>query len=333
MKKQRGIFVISLDFELYWGIRDRRTLESYKENLLGVRFVIPRLLELFEKYKIHATWAVVGFLFFENLDELIKGLPAKKPTYVNSKLSPYQDIPYIGRNAEEDPFHYAPSWIKLIASFPHQEIGSHTFSHYYCLEKGQDKETFRDDLSAALKAAGNYKLKLKSLVFPRNQFNREYLSVCKEMGIKAYRGNESSWLYQPRSRHEESLLRRGLRFIDAYVNISGHNAYSIDKLGSTSPYNIPSSRFLRPYSPRLKVLEPLRLRRILSDLTYAARKGLIYHLWWHPHNFGIHLEENLSFLRKILNHFLNLKEAYGMESLNMGELAQRRLIGSIAHEN
>ena len=24
----------------------------------------------------------------------------------------------------------------------------------------------------------------------------------------------------------------------------------------------------------------------MSDLTYAARQGLAYHLWWHPHNFG-----------------------------------------------
>ncbi|HWP46788.1 MAG TPA: polysaccharide deacetylase family protein [Candidatus Limnocylindrales bacterium] len=333
MNKPNGIFVISLDFELYWGVRDRKTLESYKENLLGVRSVIPRLLELFEEYSIHATWATVGFLFFENRDELLRGLPVKKPAYVNSKLCPYEEIHQIGWNEEEDPFHYAPSWIRLISSFPYQEIGSHTFSHYYCLEQGQDIEAFKDDLSAAIKAAGNYSLELKSLVFPRNQFNGEYLSVCKEMGIKAYRGNENSWIYRPRSREEESLLRRVLRFIDAYVNISGHNSYSMGTLGSTLPCNIPSSRFLRPYSHRLKVLEPLRLRRILSDLTYAARRRWIYHLWWHPHNFGIHLEENLSFLRKILDHFLSLKEAYGMESLNMGELAQRRLDDSLAYEN
>ena len=50
------------------------------------------------------------------------------------------------------------------------------------------------------------------------------------------------------------------------------------------------------------MLEPLRMRRILSDLTHAAKKGLVYHLWWHPHNFGDHMDENLVFLKKILDH-------------------------------
>jgi hypothetical protein len=61
----------------------------------------------------------------------------------------------------------------------------------------------------------------------------------------------------------------------------------------------------------------------MSDLTYAARRRLIYHLYFHPHNFGVNLEENMSTFRGILNHFSVLRETYGMESLNMGELAQR----------
>ena len=69
--------------------------------------------------------------------------PAKKPLYFNQNLSPYPHLSHIGRDEQEDPFHFAPSLIKLIASSPHQEVASHTFSHYYCLERGQDIETFR----------------------------------------------------------------------------------------------------------------------------------------------------------------------------------------------
>ena len=118
---------------------------------------------------------------------------------------------------------------------------------------------------------------------------------------------------------------RGVRLLDAYLNLSGHNCYSQDSVGRRLPLNLPSSRFLRPFSPRLRVLEPLRMRRILSDLTYAARHGLIYHLWWHPHNFGDHTEENLMCLSKILDCYADLKAVYGMESLNMGELTHRML--------
>lgn len=316
-----GALVISLDFELYWGMRDLESIDNYRERILGERRVVPALLKLFNEYQIHATWATVGFLFCETRDELISQSPSKKPAYSDQNLSPYPHVSQIGRNEDEDPFHYAPSLIKLIAASPHQEVASHTFSHYYCLEKGQDRDAFRADLEAAKKVASKYTLNMESLVFPRNQFNGDYLSVCKEVGIKTYRGNERSWLYRAKSREQESLFRRAVRLLDAYVNISGHNCYSLREISSDIPVNVPSSRFLRPFSNRLRFFEPLRLRRILVDLTHAAKHGLIYHLWWHPHNFGDNTEENLTFLRTILDHYFDLKEKYGMKSLNMLELS------------
>lgn len=323
MAARGGVLVVSLDFELYWGVRDRMTIDKYRANLLGVRAVVPALLALFAEYGIHATWATVGFLFFAGRDDLLRALPTRRPRYVNRKLSPYEDIARLGDDEEHDPFHFAPSLIGLIAASPDQEIGTHTFSHYYCLEPGQDSDAFRDDLAAAIEVARANNFPLRSLVFPRNQFNRQYLAVCAELGIRAYRGNQSSWIYRAKNEEEESLLRRAVRFIDAYVNLSSHNAHSPRVIAAGSPYDIPSSRFLRPYSPRLRHLEPLRTRRILGDLTHAARTGRVYHLWWHPHNFGVNLEENLAFLRRILAHYQRLRAAHGMESLTMGELAAR----------
>ena len=65
-----GTLLVSLDFELFWGMLDQCALEDYQDNVLGGRTAIPRLLQLFEKYGIHATWATVGFLFAENYQEL-----------------------------------------------------------------------------------------------------------------------------------------------------------------------------------------------------------------------------------------------------------------------
>lgn len=319
---QKGIFTVSLDFELYWGVRDTKRLENYKKNLTGARLAIPAILKLFDEYNIHATWTIVGFLFFETRDELIKGLPAKKPTYIKSEFSPYDHINKIGNNEKEDPFHYAPSLIKTISSYPNQEIGSHTFSHYYCLEAGQDADAFREDLKAAISAAKKCNLDIESLSLPRNQFNREYMSVCKELKIKACRGNQPSWIYKARNAGGQSLLIRILRSADAYFNISGHHCYSLDEIEREIPYNIPASRFLYPYSGKLKILEPLRLRRILSSMTYAAKKGRVFHLWWHPHNFGADTDQNMAFLEKILDHYSELQKTYGMESFSMGEVAR-----------
>ena len=126
----------------------------------------------------------------ETRDEILQHAPAKKPLYFNHDLHRILTSPHVGRDEQEDPFHFAPSLIKLIASSPHQEVATHTFSHYYCLEKGQDIESFRADLEAAKKVASKYTLNMESLVFPRNQFNGDYVSACKELDIKAYRGNE-----------------------------------------------------------------------------------------------------------------------------------------------
>ena len=70
MINKSGKLLISLDFELMWGVRDKRTISGYGKNIMGAREAIPQLLNLFGKYDIHATWAVVGFLFARSRKEL-----------------------------------------------------------------------------------------------------------------------------------------------------------------------------------------------------------------------------------------------------------------------
>ena len=140
-----GHLVISLDFELHWGVFDVRTVKSYEVNLLQVRPVITRLLELADAYDIKLTFSTVGFLFAENKEELKKYLPKNKPTYKNQKLSPYPLLDSIADTESEDPFHYAKSVVDQIKNNGKHEIGTHTFSHYYCHELGQTVEQFEDD--------------------------------------------------------------------------------------------------------------------------------------------------------------------------------------------
>jgi hypothetical protein len=318
---QPGTLVISLDFELYWGVRDQRSLESYRDNLLGVRQVVPRLLDCFTEYGIHATWATVGFLFCQSREELLASLPASKPNYRDTVLSPYNDLDRIGANEEDDPYHYAPSLIRLIGNCPHQEIATHTFSHYYCLEHGQNVDAFRADLEAALEVAKPFGVAIESLVFQRNQVHPAYLQVCRELGIKTYRGNETNWVYAVSPRKQASFVKRGLRLLDSYINLFGHQGHSVaDQTVDGGVVNIPASRFLRPAKARFGLLERLRLRRILNDLTHAGENGQMYHLWWHPHNFGVRQEQNFAFLRRILDHFQSLQQRGRMVSRNMKEL-------------
>lgn len=318
----KGKFVISLDFEIFWGVRDAVKLKNYKDHLLGVHESIPLLLNLFKKYSINATFATVGFLFFKNKNELCNNLPEKKPQYFNSNLSPYNGhLQLIGNNEKEDPFHFGSNLIEEIVNAS-QEIGCHTFSHYYCLEKGQSTEDFREDIAAAKRIASENGIDLKSLVFPRNQYNEDYINICNEMGFTSFRGNEKSWLFSSETQGFMMVLRRPFRLLDSYINLSGFNCYSSADMRKYKIINIPSSRFLRPYSKSAKVFENLRLKRITNSMDYASRKGLAYHLWWHPHNFGNNVSENFSFLEKILIHYKKLNKEYNFESVNMQQLAK-----------
>ena len=321
---KNGHFVISLDFELNWGVRDKKSIQEYGKNIKGVHQVIPKLLSLFQKFEINATFSTVGFLFFKSKKELLENIPLSIPHYFNKNYSPYNGhFDLVGNNDEEDLFHFAPLLIQKIKDCDNHEIGTHTFSHYYCLEGGQTLGDFEDDLRSAIKIAKINNIPTTSLIFPRNQFNDEYLDVCKKLGITCYRGNEHSWLYTAKSGKGESKIRRAIRLMDAYLNISGHNCYSEEYMKSKFPIDIPASRFLRPYSKRLKFFDNLKLDRIKKGMTYAAINKLTYHLWWHPHNFGINQFENFDFLEKILLHYRDLQKKYNYQSITMSKLASK----------
>ena len=315
---RKGIFTISLDFELFWGVRDHRTLENYGENIRNVHHVVPRLLALFEKYNVHCTWATVGFLFFSEKKEMLSYLPTDRPNYYKKEYDPYS---YLEQNELEKVYHFAPALIGQIKKTPGQEIGTHTFSHFYTLERNTTVEQFSSDLRAAMTIAKQKGIEIKSIVFPRNQYSDEHIKACLQEGLSIYRGNELSGAYKPISRENENIFRKGIRFADAYFNITGHHCHSVPPAGDI--INIPASRFLRPYKPKLRMLDGLKLNRIKQGMKFAADHGLIYQLWWHPHNFGKYLDENFDFLEKALKFYDQLKREHKMESLNLIEIYER----------
>jgi peptidoglycan/xylan/chitin deacetylase (PgdA/CDA1 family) len=320
-----GSFVISLDCELFWGVRDKRRLQDYRENLLGDRQVVPRLLDLFDEFGVHATWAFVGFLFYSDRLSLIANLPERLPHYTNPLFSAYDELAELGEDESLDPFHFGGSLIEEVLRHPGQEVASHTFSHFYCLEKGQTAEDFRADLEANCRAALRYGIELRSLVFPRNQVNPDYLEVCHDLGIRAYRGNTSSWLYRAMNEEEESSIRRALRYADAFANLTGQRIVRPDANGGRTPVDVMASRFLYPQYWWSAPLDGMRVRRIANEMRAAARTGACYHIWWHPHNFGVNQEANLRILRRILEQYRLLHDEYNFTALSMSEVADRVL--------
>lgn len=299
-----------------------------KPYFRATREIIPHMLSLFAEHEIHVTWATVGLLFHETREELLQQMPSQRPAYL-APISAYDYIEKtgIGENEEEDPYHFAPSLIRLITGNAYQEIATHSYSHYYCNEAGQTLEDFRQDLRTAQSVAGKFGIKLESLVFPRNQFNNKYLRICRKEGIIAVRSNPADWFWNIESTERERLYTRLVRGADAFFPIGKRTSFPSWKMYGCQPVQIPASRLLRPYSSRESLLNGLKLKRIAREMQNAAESGENYHLWWHPHNFGNSPARNLEDLELILHFYKKLHRQTGFRSLTMNEMAKEILHG------
>jgi len=223
--------------------------------------------------------------------------------------------------------HLAGSLVRTLATTPGQEVASHTFSHYYCLEAGQDEDAWRADLTAARAIAHAGGIDVTSLVLPRNQWNPRYAAATLDAGFTCYRGPQPSLGHRPGGARSTLAFRRSARLADTYVGTRPPPTTAwADVVGADGLCNVPASAFLRPYSPTRRALEPLRLARLTAGLRDAARRGRIFHLWWHPHNFARHRRANMDLLCRLLDEFDRLSASEGLRSLSMRDVTDMVMI-------
>jgi peptidoglycan/xylan/chitin deacetylase (PgdA/CDA1 family) len=312
-----GKFVISLDFELKWGVLQRGGDSPYNDNVEGVWTILPQMLELFEKYNCRVTWSTVGFLYYENAQQLLNDIPEIQPQYSNPVYSPYLFMAENYDHLKNEELYFAPSLIKKIQETPGQFIGTHTYSHYYCLEEGQSAAEFEADIKSANKVASRFGIRNQSIIFPRNQLNEKYIDILVRNGIKVIRSNPENYFYRAGKNEDKSAIGKLGRLLDTYFNITGHHTAKESDVYKKDFIDIPGSRFLRPFEPKLSFMEKMKVRRVKKSMLYAAKKGEIYHLWWHPHNFGKHIDESLEILESILKYYAHLNEKYNYKSYAM----------------
>ena len=316
----KGYLVISLDFELLWGVFDKTDPLKNPEYFSKTKELIPELLNIFNKNNIHCTWALVGMLFNKDWVEWEANIPKTLPDYYNINLSSYNFGKNFRKQKGSEDFCFSLENIKKIAATPYQEIATHTYSHYYCLEEGQSLISFKADMEKTVGMAKKEGFILESLVFPRNQFNPEYLEICRDMGIKNVRTNPDSWYWK--NPNSNDYLTKISRTGDAYLPF-GKKSYKFSQLNKTAdmPLKQKASRFFRPWENN-PLLHKLKVKRIMAEMTKAAKNKEIYHLWWHPHNFANSPLESLADLNKIIGHFKYLQDLYNFQSANMREIGK-----------
>ncbi|MDB5763095.1 MAG: hypothetical protein JWQ21_2090 [Herminiimonas sp.] len=308
-------FVISLDFEMLWGMTDLPDAMAYRRHVEGEWDAVPRMLSLFRRHGIHATWATVGMVMCADHAEWRSLRPDLLPGYSHIRSSYEMDAV-----ARDNPkLFFGRPLVERILATPGQELATHTYSHFYCGEAGATPEQFAADLRCAHEVAAGLGVRCRSMAFPRNQVIKEFVAVAGNAGIRVYRGNPDHWLYRTGHSVPGGLAGRGARFADSWVTLSGSRTAYPEEDGML--VNIPASLFMRPWSRRLAALESLRLNRLKRSMTSAARAGDICHLWWHPHNFGVDTDRNLAMLESVIKHFLVLQDRYGMQSARLEDFA------------
>jgi hypothetical protein len=311
---KRGIFILSLDTELAWGSAHGSKLKEREAQFQQTRECIHRLLELLEKYQIHATWAVVGHLFLEHC-QLVNGI--KHPEIIRPEYTWYTNdwfFPDPCSRIEDAPIWYGRDIIQSILNCNiSQEIGCHTFSHIQAGEPGCSWECFTSELHACSIEAEKLDLVLKSFVFPRNSV--AHLDALTAAGFTAYRGNTSSWY----SRFPGIVSRVG-HLLDNLLPITPP---VVLPKRENNIWNLPASYFYPP-ADRWWGLLPVssRVGKARQGLREAAKQRGIFHLWFHPFNLASNPNRLLGGLETIFTEVRRYRDAGLLENLTMGELAQ-----------
>ncbi len=315
----RGVFTLSLDFELIWGYLDLEPPFAFRAACERERAqVIERLLALLCEFGVSATWCVVGHLLLERCAavEGRKHPDLPRPQHAWCRRDWYALDP--GADEQSQPLFYARSLVeKIQAARPRQEIGCHTFSHVIFGDAGCAREVAVAEVRESLRLARELGIEMRSFVFPRNQAG--HLEVLREFGFSCYRGVEPQWyrtagwpLAVQRLAHGGSAL------------VAGTPPVSLPQRDASGLWNLPASMLYFPmHGWRRLVPVSRRVRRAQRGLDAAAQQGRVFHLWFHPTNLADGTEAMFTGLRAILAHAERLRSRGELEFLSMGELAAR----------
>jgi hypothetical protein len=120
---------------------------------------------------------------------------------------------------------------------------------------------------------------------------------------------------------QQRIPNRIGRLLDSYIDICGPQTIKWPEYKPT--IGVAASRYLRPYHRATAPLQAMLLQRIEDALEHAAVNREIFHLWWHPEEFALNLEQNLGVLRRVLEKFAQCRAEYGMRSLCMGQVSNQ----------
>lgn len=315
---ERGVFTISIDFELIWGTLDLFGPDGFRDACGVERAeVIDRLLALFVEYDVSASWCMLGHLF---LDRCTIAEGRKHPEIVRPAHAWHEADWFIHDpcgSEESAPLFYGRSLLEKIRACPiRQEIGCHSFSHVIFGDAGCSRATAESEVAACVRLARELGLEMRSFAFPRNQVG--HLDVLNEYGFTCYRGPDPLWYEQSNGRRH--FIKRLAHLWD--VLTATPPPVVLPEQTASGLWNIPGSMIYFPmHGLRRYIPISIRVKRAIKGLEAAARERRIFHLWFHPTNLAFQMEQMFSGLRAILQHAARMRARGILEIQPMGALA------------
>ena len=311
----RGAFVVSIDTELAWGEMHRRDGSGGRHHFAAERDVIERILDVFARHDISATWAVVGHLF---LDACHDGGGGPHPELVTPDY-PWLDEDWLAvdpaTDLDDDPFWYGRDIVDAILGCPvRQEVGSHSFTHVIVDDPACTPEVFESELAAAAAVAAERDVELRSFVYPRNKIAQ--VARLGEHGYRCYRGGRPL----PPFAGRPGWQRRALGVADKVRPLAGSAV--LPAAGDGGVWNVPQTYLFAP-SADAKLPVGVWTRRPVARLRQAARHRSLFHLWFHPYNVTAAPERALAARDHICAAAARLRDAGELDVVTMGDLAAR----------
>ncbi len=307
----KGVFTISIDFELIWGTLDKPKWKRFQRLCLREREqVVDALLGLFARYDVSASWCTVGHLFLENCT-------GSHPEIVRTQGSAGQAARFDrdpGSGERAAPLFYGRDLIARIQRCAtSQEIGSHSFTHAVFTECS--RETASSELAACQRAARQMGIELRSFVYPRNRIAHTDLLV--RHGFHVFRGPDACW----HERAPKRTLRHKLGHVFDIV-AAARPPVVLPVVHGEGLWEVPGSMLYTPsHGVRRLIPKWLRVSRANKGLRAAAREKRIFHLWFHPTDLASRPEAMLSGLREILETAAELRARDALAILPMGGIA------------
>ena len=309
----KGIFCLSLDIELLWGRHDLN-YQPFIKRAERERKIISRLLYLFEKYSISATWGVTGHLFLEKCEPINKKkhMDIIRPKYPWVKNDWFEPDP--GSNLKKDPGWYGLDIVKKIIKNHKQEIGSHSFSHVLFGHPGCSRACAESEIRACVLLAKKYNIKLSSFIFPRNLVG--HLDILEKYAFTAFRDKERQWY----SFLGDSTIDRVLKLIELFIPIAPPIArpYKIGRLCAIpiSMYFV-SARGLRRYLSKM-----IRYKKAKLGIDTAIKEKKIFHLWTHPTDLVDNKEVLMEEFEAIIEYAHRMRKKGQLEIKTMKQIAE-----------